>query len=111
MCISYKAIAREVSAQSGAGMVDLAKTVERLFTDGALDTRRDAVLTNARQQGAALAALEAVRRAVSAIRMGLPTDLCCTDAELAMAALSELDGRTVSEDIVSMIFSKFCVGK
>lgn len=100
-----------VSAQNGTGMEALVDTVERLFTDGTLDTRRDAVLTNARQQGAALAALEAIRRAVDALRMGLPTDLCCTDAELAMASLSELDGRAVSEDIVSMIFSKFCVGK
>ena len=100
-----------LSAQCGEGMADLAAKVEQLFTDGSLDTRRDAVLTNARQQGAALAALEAIRRAVDALRMGLPTDLCCTDAELAMEALAELDGRAVSEDIVSMIFSKFCVGK
>jgi tRNA modification GTPase len=100
-----------LSAQSGLGTENLVRTVEQLFTDGRLDTRRDAVLTNARQQGAALSALEAIRRAVNALRVGLPTDLCCTDAELAMSALSELDGRAVSEDIVSMIFSKFCVGK
>ncbi|MBQ9131352.1 MAG: tRNA uridine-5-carboxymethylaminomethyl(34) synthesis GTPase MnmE, partial [Clostridia bacterium] len=72
-----------ISAQMGIGMEKLTETVERLFTDGALDTRRDAVLTNARQQASVLSALEAVRRAVGALREGLPVDLCCTDAELA----------------------------
>ena len=33
------------------------------------------------------------------------------DAELAMAALGEVDGRSVDESIISDIFSHFCVGK
>ena len=100
-----------ISAQTGEGMQDLTALVERLFTDGSLDSRRDAVLTNARQHASALSALEAVRRAVEVLRGGYPIDLSCTDAELAMSALCELDGRAVSEDIVSEIFSHFCVGK
>ncbi len=99
------------SAVSGEGMDTLVSLVERLFTDGKLDSRRDAVLTNARQHASALSALEAVRRGVEALRAGYPIDLSCTDAEAAMSALSELDGRAVSEDIVTEIFSHFCVGK
>ena len=99
------------SAARGEGMDELVGLVERLFTDGSLDSRRDAVLTNARQYASALSALEAVRRGLEALRAGYPIDLCCTDAEIAMSALSELDGRAVSEDIVSEIFSHFCVGK
>ncbi|MBQ5661489.1 MAG: tRNA uridine-5-carboxymethylaminomethyl(34) synthesis GTPase MnmE [Clostridia bacterium] len=100
-----------VSAKTGEGMDALAAKVEALFTDGDLDVGRDAVLANARQYSSALSALEAIRRAISAMREGLPVELCCTDAELAMSALSELDGRAISEDIVSEIFSHFCVGK
>ena len=100
-----------ISAKNGEGMDALTYKVEELFADGELDIRNDAVLTNARQHSAALSALEAIRRALSALNMGAPLDLCCTDAEDAMSALRELDGRAVSEDIVSQIFSKFCVGK
>ncbi len=100
-----------VSAHSGKGMDALQACVEQLFTDGRLDTRRDAVLTNARQHGAALSALSALHRAQEGLRAGLETDLCCADVEAAMSAISELDGRAVSEDIVSQIFSHFCVGK
>ena len=100
-----------ISAQNGEGMDTLISLVERLFTDGALDSRRDAVLTNARQHASAYAALEAVRRALNALEEGFPIDMCCTDAETAMSSISEVDGREVSEDIVSEIFSHFCVGK
>ena len=100
-----------ISAKEGAGMDALANMAETLFTKGEIDVRRDAVLTNARQHSAAMLALEAVRRALSSLNLGAPVDLCCTDAEAAMAALQEIDGRTVSEDIVAQIFSRFCVGK
>ena len=100
-----------LAAKDGTGMDELTALVERLFTDGKLDSRTDAVLTNARQHAAAISSLEAVRRALDSLRAGYPIDLCCTDVELAMEALTELDGRAVSEDIVSEIFSHFCVGK
>ena len=99
------------SAKRGAGLDALKRTVEELFTDGRIDTRQDAVLANARQYGAAQAALEALRRSIDGLQSGLAVDLCCVDVEMAMSALSELDGRAVSEDIVSEIFSHFCVGK
>lgn len=100
-----------VSAASGEGMEELVSVVEQLFVDGDLDLGRDTVLSNARQHAAALRALSALDSAAEALRSGLPVDLCCSDAEAAMEYLSELDGRAVSEDLVSEIFSHFCVGK
>jgi tRNA U34 5-carboxymethylaminomethyl modifying GTPase MnmE/TrmE len=38
-------------------------------------------------------------------------DAASSDIERALGAISELDGRSVCEEIVSDIFSKFCVGK
>lgn len=100
-----------LSAATGEGMEELKNTVEVLFTDGKISLSDDAVLTNARQEAAALSALEALRRGREAIAGGLPLELGCSDFEAAMASLGEIDGREVSEDIVSSIFSHFCVGK
>lgn len=99
------------SAKIGTGIEALSKLTEQLFLDGTLDFREDAVLTNARQYAAAQRALEQTERAVRALRSGLPIDLCSRDIEEAMESLSELDGRGVSEELVSEIFSHFCVGK
>jgi tRNA modification GTPase len=100
-----------ISAATRDGMESLAHCVETLFTDGRLDTRDGAILTNARQHAAVIASLESVRRTISALEQGAPIDMCCIDAEEAMSALAEVDGREISEDIVSEIFSHFCVGK
>lgn len=100
-----------LSAKEGKGTEELSALVESCFINGELDTKEDTVLTNARQKGAALTALEAIGRARAGLTYGLPVELCCSDCEAAMQAIAELDGRAVSEDIVSHIFSHFCVGK
>ena len=101
----------KLSAKEGRGTEALSALVESCFINGELDTKNDTLLTNARQQGAALSALEAIKRAQEGLTYGLPVELCCSDCEAAMQAIAELDGRAVSEDIVSHIFSHFCVGK
>jgi tRNA modification GTPase len=100
-----------LSAKGGEGIDALSALVESCFINGELDTKKDTVLTNARQKGAALSALDAIKRARDGLAYGLPVELCCSDCEAAMQAIAELDGRAVSEDIVSHIFSHFCVGK
>ena len=100
-----------ISARTGEGIDRLAKLIDQLFTDDRINLREDAVLTNARQHAAAIQASDALFHALEALECGLPVELACTDAELAMTAIGELDGREVSEDIVSEIFAHFCVGK
>ena len=68
-------------------------------------------LTDQRQEEAARRARDAVRRAKEALDAGLTPDAILTDAEEALDALGELTGRTAKEEIVSRIFSRFCVGK
>ena len=43
--------------------------------------------------------------------MGLTPDAILTDAEDALSALGALTGKSVKEDLVATIFSRFCVGK
>jgi tRNA modification GTPase len=100
-----------ISAKSGAGIEAIADLVDTLFVDGTLSLRDDAVVVNARQMATVTRAVEALRASLDALRAGLPMDLCCVDLTAAMSALSELDGREIGEDVVSEIFSHFCVGK
>ena len=71
----------------------------------------DAIISNARQMAAVHSAIEALEIAIHAISDYLPLEICCAEVENALSALGELDGRTVSEDVVSRIFANFCVGK
>ena len=101
----------QVSAESGNGVDKLAFLIEQLYIDNDLDTGSDAIISNARQAASVGSAIEALEIAVNAISADLPLEICCAEIENTLSALGELDGRTVSEDIVSRIFANFCVGK
>ncbi len=69
------------------------------------------LLTNPRQFGALDRASRAIERAKTGLSLGVTPDAVLTDVEEAMAALGEVTGRTVREDITNRIFERFCVGK
>ena len=69
------------------------------------------ILTNTRQAEAVARALQAIEGAAVALEGGLTPDAVLTDAEAGITALGELTGRTLREDLVERIFSRFCVGK
>ena len=100
----------QLSSVTGEGIDRLEAAVAELFPAG---NTQDAgsLLTDARQEDAVTRALASIRRAKAAMETGLTPDAILTDAEDALNALGELTGRTAREDIVSTIFSRFCVGK
>jgi tRNA modification GTPase len=89
----------------------LAGIVDSLFTDEKIVIGDGAVISSARQNASLTRAIEAMNVALDNLDMGFPQDLVSGDIEIALEAISELDGRSVSEEIVADIFSKFCVGK
>ena len=99
-----------VSAATGAGLDALGETVAALFPAGGAESAGE-LLTNARQADAARRALEAVMRASESLEAGITPDALLTDAEEALAALGELTGASVREDVTARIFERFCVGK
>lgn len=101
----------KISAKTGEGITALADTVERLFECGDINLSTDSVVTSARQRASILRAIESLTAACEALLAGVTVDICGTDIECAMSSLAEIDGREVTEDIVSEIFSHFCVGK
>ena len=99
-----------LSAVTGEGMEELEQAVAALFPPGAPE-EAGSLLTDQRQEEAAGRAREAVRRARAALEEGMTPDAVLTDAEEALEAIGELTGSTAREEIVSRIFSRFCVGK
>ncbi len=98
-----------LSARTGEGLDALAAAVAALYP--APDTPAGEILTNARQTDAVRRALDALCAAEEALAAGVAPDAALTGLEEAMAALGELSGRTVREDITDRIFERFCVGK
>ena len=89
----------------------LAEFVDAAFTDERIVIGQDAVISSARQHAALTRCLDYLRAAAESLELGFAQDAASSDIERALGAISELDGRAVSEEIVSDIFSRFCVGK
>ena len=98
-----------VSAKTGAGMAALCEAIGALYPTGA--EPQGELLTNARQADAVRRALSCVKNAHASLQFGMTPDVVLTDAEGALEALGELNGKHIREDLVDTIFSRFCVGK
>ena len=90
---------------------NLASAVDSLFTDESVTSSDSAIVSSARHNASLTRALEFVNAAISAIDSGVYTDAAASEIERALGAISEVDGREVSEAVLTDIFSKFCVGK
>ena len=98
-----------VSSVSGQGLAQLEAAIASMFPLPAVPAGE--ILTNARQAEAVGRAVESMEAALQAMNTGATPDIVLTEAEGAMAALGELTGRSIREDVTNRIFERFCVGK
>lgn len=98
-----------LSSVTGEGLDTLERAVAAHFPAGTEDA--GSLLTDPRQADAVGRARAAISRGLDALLAGLTPDVVLADTEEAMNAIGELTGNTAKEDIVSAIFSRFCVGK
>lgn len=98
-----------MSLKEGKGLDRLAQCLDEMF-EGSLPCD-GSVLTNPRQFDACRRSYEAMLRALQGLKLGVTPDAVLTDVEEAMAAMGEVTGGTVREDITARIFERFCVGK
>ena len=99
-----------ISALTGEGLDSLEKEIASAFSTSD-DVSAGEIITNARQADAVNRARAHVESAGNAVREGFTPDAALTDIEAALAALGEITGKTMREDIISTIFERFCVGK
>ena len=104
-----------ISAKTGEGIKALEAEILTMLdtiSEGQSLRRADVVrLTNTRQRDAAVKAREALSLAKKTVSDGFPPDLTAVDLEQAAAHLGEIVGLSVSEEVISRIFEKFCLGK
>jgi tRNA modification GTPase len=69
------------------------------------------VVPSLRHQAALRRSEEYLKAALDALDEGQPPDICAFELRSALEALDLIRGRTTAEEVLSEIFSRFCLGK
>jgi tRNA modification GTPase len=98
-----------VSALTGEGMVGLrAEILRQVGGEGEGET---GFLTNIRHQGLVCDSLAGLEASAIAVRGKIPHEMLLLDLYSALRPLDEITGATTNDDILNLIFSRFCIGK
>lgn len=100
----------EVSAKTGAGMELITGAIERWALRDSSLTETGGSL-NQRQGELCTKALGALAHLEEAVALDLPQDCLATDLTTAIHCLSEACGDEITEEVISEVFSRFCIGK
>ena len=101
-----------ISARTGDGIDKLIAALDRITdTRVTTDGNPDLLVTNARHAEALAAALAPLTRVIDGLRDNLPGDLIAQDLRETIHALAAITGDIPSAELLSTIFSRFCIGK
>ena len=92
-------------------MTELEDAVEALVYGGQAHLSNSTIVNNIRHEANLRAAFENISAAIEAVQVEVPLDCVSIDIRLAIEALGQITGETVSDEVVKEIFAKFCLGK
>ena len=101
----------QTSALTGEGIPELRAAILRLVTGDAVPSAESGFLTNVRHQSLVRDSLTALEAAQAAVRNRTPHEMLLLDLYSALRPLDEITGATTNDDILNLIFSRFCIGK
>lgn len=102
----------EISAMQNIGINEMEDLLYKyIYENDVKDSSEEYIITNIRHKTALEKTKNAIANMFTTIENELPLDLIAVDLKEALDQLSEITGEITTEDILSHIFSSFCVGK
>lgn len=100
-----------VSALKRTGLKELKQEIERVIWKKGPPSKEEVIVTNVRHHEALKEAEKAIQAVIDGLKSGVSPEFIALEMREALFALGKVIGTNVSEDILSSIFSTFCIGK
>ncbi len=95
-----------ISTQTGDGIAALIDTLKHKIAER-MESVASPLITRARHRAAIAEALSALTR----FDVHAPLELSCEELRLAASAIGKITGKIWVDDVLDLVFSRFCIGK
>lgn len=100
-----------ISAKDRIGLDQLQAAIEEKIWKHGLPSKEEVLITSLRHHQALSQAVQHCKSAISNLEQNASAEFVAADMRSCLYALGSILGTNVTEDILSAIFSKFCLGK
>lgn len=100
-----------LSAKNKTGIESLKKAIDAIIWEGGPPSREEVLITNVRHKESLIKAIDSCQQVINGLKNNLSPEFISMDMRQALNDLGTIIGTNVGEDILSAIFSKFCIGK
>lgn len=100
-----------ISLAAASGLKELEEAIVQQVYCGAASQGEGLLAVNVRQEALLQQAVRHLQEVGIAAAAGMPLDCLSIDLRAAWTLLGEITGDTVGEDMITEIFSRFCIGK
>lgn len=100
-----------MSAKTQEGVQELLETMVKMVSNEEIQSDGELLAINARHKSLISKAKCALEKSIETINLGMPLDVISIYIKNILEELGKITGESVTDDIISEIFSKFCLGK
>ena len=101
----------QISAINKTGIEKLYETISKMYDLNEIAVDDSLTLTNERHKQAIMNIEKCIKKAKQSIQDKMPIDIITISITDILEEIGKITGEGVSEDIISEIFKKFCLGK
>ncbi len=101
----------KISAKERIGLEELKSKIAQLIWKGGAPSKEELVITTLRHHEALAESVGALHKVISGLKEKVSPEFLAAEMRSSLAALGRMIGTDISEEILSSIFSQFCIGK
>lgn len=101
----------EISTKTREGLDKLYNEISKMFKLNEIAIDGETIVSNERHKTIIINSRKNLDKARETIKNNMPIDIISTYLKEIIEELGKITGETVTEDVISEIFSKFCLGK
>ena len=100
-----------ISTKTQEGVPELLDMMQKLVVTEEIKNDGELLVINSRHKALVHKAIMSLEKAEETLTKGMPVDVVAIYIKEILEELGKITGETVTDDIISEIFSKFCLGK